>query len=383
MASGQRAAQGGNRQGLLQPDRGSFGGEEVRGRLLLVFFLSPLLTLQAELPPPRADSTPQSSTVYFALDQNAVGPKMTPHKAMVSRMVAGLVCAVTGKPNPNEAWRSLVKPGERVGIRVAAGPGPIGGTHPAVVQAVVEGLEEAGIPSEKIIVWDRRREDLVACGYDKIPGLNLRWVENGAGYDPKAVVTTAAIGELVYGDLLFKESRNSLADITGPKSQLSDESHLPVVLSRGVDKVINIPSLCDSYFTGVNGALAGMTVGTLDNWRRFAKKDAYGDSALAEVYGDERIGKRVVLTLMDGMVLQYAGGPYPSPGNCSVYGTLFASKDPVAIDATAIRLIDEQRVVSKMPKASLDGGHVTEAEQQGLGNADEKMIILKRIGPLP
>jgi uncharacterized protein (DUF362 family) len=297
-------------------------------------------------------------------------------------MVAGLVCAVTGKANPKEAWRSLVKPGERVGIKVASEPGPIGGTHPSVARAVVEGLIDAGIAPDKIIVWDRRREDLTACGYEKVPGLNLRWVEHGAGYDPKAVVTTSAIGELVYGDLSFKESHASLEDIIGPKAQLSDESHLPLVLSREVDKVINIPSLCDSYFTGVNGALAGMTVGTLDNWRRFSKKDSYGDSALAEVYGDERIGKKVILTLMDGLVLQYAGGPYPSPGNCVVYSTIFASKDPVAIDAQALRLIDEQRLLSKMPKASLDGGHVTEAESQGLGNADEKMIILKRIGPL-
>jgi hypothetical protein len=354
----------------------------VRDRLAFLLLILPLLPLRGELPPPRPDTTPQASTVYFALDSNAMGPKMTPRDPMVARMVAGLVCAVTGKPTPAEAWRSLVKPGERVGIRVATEAGPVGGTHAAVALAVVDGLEAAGISPEKIVVWDRRREDLVAAGYDKVPGLNLRWVENGGGYDPQAVVTTAAIGELVYGDLSFKSSRNTLADIIGPKSQLSDESHLPVVLSRQIDKVINIPSLCDSYYTGVNGALAGMTLGILDNWRRFAKGAGYGDSALAEVYGDDQIGKKVVLTLMDGMVLQYAGGPYPSPGNCVVYSTLFASRDPVAIDATALRLIDEQRLLSKMPKASEDGGHVTEAAAQGLGNADEKMIVLKRIGAL-
>lgn len=348
----------------------------------LASLLLTLLPLNArgELPAPRPDVTPQSSTVYYVLDQNAMGPSMAPRDEAVSRMVAGLVCAVTGKPTPGEAWKSLVKPGEHVGIKVAAGPGPVGGTHPAVARAVVEGLIAAGIPADHIVIWDRRREDLEACGYDKVPGLNLRWVEKGGGYDPRAVVTSAAIGKLVYGDLSFKESRNTLEDIIGPKSQLSDESHLPVLLARQIDKVINIPSLCDSYFTGVHGALASMTVGTLDNWRRFTKGGGYGDSALAEVYADERIGKKVVLTLMDGLVLQYAGGPYSSPGNCVDYGTLFASRDPVAIDATALRLIDEQRLLSKMPKASLDGGHVSEAESQGLGNADEKMVVLKRIG---
>ncbi len=263
---------------------------------------------------------------------------------------------------------------------MAAGPGAIGGTHPAVAQAVVEGLVAAGICPENIVVWDRRRGDLQKAGYDKVPGLNLRWVEQGGGYDPRAVVTTSAIGELIYGDLSFKTSRSSLSDILGPKAQLSNESHLPLLLSRQIDKVINIPSLCDSTYTGVHGALAGMTLGILDNWRRFSQRSGYGDSALAEVYGSEQIGKKVVLTLMDGMVLQYAGGPSPSPENCVAYSTLFASKDPVAIDATALRLLDEQRTLSKMPKASSDGGHVAEAAQQGLGNADEKMILLRRIG---
>jgi len=305
---------------------------------------------------------------------------MEPRFSIVSKMVANLVCAVTGKTTPNAAWRSLVKPGQRVGIKVAAGPGPIGGTHPAVARAVVEGLVAAGIRPQDIIVWDRHREDLEACGYDKVPGLNLQWIEHGAGYDPKAVVNCSAIGQLVYGDLDFKNSRNSLADIIGPKGQLSNESHLPVVLSREADVVINIPSLCDSYYTGVNGALAGMTLGILDNWRRFGKGDGYGDSALAEVYADERIGKKVILTLMDGLILQYAGGPYPSPVNCVDYSTLFASRDPVALDASALKLLDEQRLLSKMPKASDSAGHVLESAAQGIGNADEKMITLKRIG---
>lgn len=349
--------------------------------LSAIVLLVPLLQeTMAELPPPRPDTASEKSIVWFALDSQAMGPSMTPRQPLVSRMVAGLICAVTGKNTPDAAWRSLIKPGEKVGIKISSQPGAIGGTHPAVAQAVVEGLVAAGIKASDIIVWDRRREDLVQAGYDKVPGLNLRWIEKGEGYDPRAIVTTSAIGQLVYGDLSFKESRNSLADILGPKAQLSEESHLPIILSRDVDKVINIPSLCDSYFTGVHGALAGMTAGILDNWRRFSKGDGYGDSALADAYSDERIGKKVILTMMDGIVLQYAGGPYPSPGNCVSYGMLLASKDPVAIDATALRLLDEQRTVSRMPKASEDGNHVAEAAAKGLGNNDAKMILLKRVG---
>lgn len=350
----------------------------MRVPLLLGLVLLPRCLAWGELPPPRADTSTNKSVVWFALDAQAMGAGMTPKPEVVSRMVESLVCAVTGTSSASDAWRSLIKPGEKVGIKVSSQPGPVGGTHPAVAQAVVEGLIAAGIKSGDIIVWDRRREDLVAAGYDRIPGLNLRWIEKGAGYDPRVMVTASATGRLVFGDLGFKESQNSLSDILGPTAQLSQDSHVPIILSRDVDKVINIPSLCDSYFTGINGALAGMTLGTLDNWRRFGRGEGYGDSALADVYGSEWIGKKVALTIMDAMVLQYAGGPYPSPVNCVTYSALFASKDPVAIDATGLRLLDEQRSVSRMPMASLDGGHVAEAESRGLGNADEKMIQLKR-----
>lgn len=336
-------------------------------------------TLVAEdLPPPHPEATP--SLVCFTMEQDAMGAGMTPVQSVVDRMVAGLVCAVTGKPTPGEAWRSLIKPGEKVGLRVSTQPGPVGGTHPQVARAIVDQLVAAGITPENIIVWDRRREDLRAAGYEGVPGMNLRWIEQGAGFDPRETVECAAIGQLVYGDLSFKESPSSLADILGPTSQLSNKSHLPLILSREVDKVINIPSLCDSTYTGIHGALAGMTLGILDNWRRLGNARGYGDSALAEIYSDPRISKKVVLTLMDAMVLQYAGGPFPSPVNCVEYGTLMASRDPVAVDATALRLLDEQRVLSKLPKASADGGHVAEAESRGIGNADEKMIRLERIG---
>ena len=314
------------------------------------------------------------------MEREAMGPGMTPVQAVVDRMVAGLVCAVTGRSTPSEAWRTLVNPGEKIGIRVSTLPGPVGGTHPQVARAVVGQLIAAGMRPENILVWDRRRQDLRAAGYEGVPGLNLRWIEQGSGYDPRETVECAAIGQLVYGDFAFRESRTTLADILGPKAQLSNQSHLPVILARDVDKVINIPSLCDSTYTGIHGALAGMTLGILDNWRRFGNGRGFADAALPDVYADPRIGRKVVLTIMDAMVLQYAGGPFPSPVNCVEYATLFASRDPVAVDATALKLLDEQRLVSKLPKASEEAGHVAEAESRGLGNADEKMIRLVRIG---
>ncbi len=59
-------------------------------------------------------------------------------------MVDRLVCASTGKPNVADAWRSLVSPTDRVGIKVSTQAGPVGGTHPEIVAAVINGLKQAG-----------------------------------------------------------------------------------------------------------------------------------------------------------------------------------------------------------------------------------------------
>ncbi len=146
-----------------------------------------------------------------------------------------------------------------------------------------------------------------------------------------------------------------------------------------MDKVINVPSLCDSWYTGVNGALANMTIGVIDNWRRFVKAPFFGAPYIADLYNSEPIHSKVIMTIMDGLALQYAGGPRANPTHTIVYATLLASRDPVAIDATAITCINEQRVLANLPKLEGIADHIQSAEALGLGNA--KKIQTLRIQP--
>src|SRR3990167_8313588 len=332
-----------------------------------------------------AQSTPTSlerSKVFFLREAESVGPGFKINASVVDGMVKKLVCAVTEKSTVSEAWRSLVKVGEhgdRVGIKVATEPGLLAGTHVQIVQAIIKELVEAGVKREKIIVWDRRQQDLESAGYTKISGLSLQWIEHGSGYDPMVIYTSPIIGRLMYGDFEFKEFHNTLLEQLGPKAQLSNKSHYALILSREVDKVINIPSLCDSTYSGVNGALANMTLGEIDNWRRFTKAPYFGDTTIGELYHTDPINHKVIMTIMDGLALQYAGGPSANPSHVIPYTTIFASRDPVALDATAIRLIDAQRLIAHLPKLDELGGHVQSAESLGLGHAAEGQIEMINI----
>ena len=62
------------------------------------------------------------------------------------------------------------------------------------------------------------------------------------------------------------------------------------------------------------------------------------------------------------------------------YGTLFASRDPVAIDATAVRLIDENRRANRMSSVHPLSTYIETAESLGLGKAHESDIEMVRVG---
>jgi hypothetical protein len=198
--------------------------------------------------PANAQQT-EKAKVFYAMETSSLAQRRTPNPAVVRRMVDNLVCAATGKSNPTAAWASLVKASDRVGIKVAASGGAVSGTHPAVVKAIAAGLISAGIQPSNIIVWDRNLDDLLAAGYSRNdPLYRLRWVDTATGYDKKSQVTAPVIGRLIYGDSAFGDRSGSrIEDILSGGEQLSSTSYYAKVLSQEVDKVINVPSLTDSF----------------------------------------------------------------------------------------------------------------------------------------
>jgi uncharacterized protein (DUF362 family) len=334
---------------------------------------------------PASAQQTEKAKVFYAMETSSLAQRRTPNPAVVRRMVDNLICATTGKPNSAAAWASLVKASDRVGIKVAASGGAVSGTHPAVVKAIASGLISAGVQPSNIIVWDRNLDDLLAAGYSRNdPLYRLRSVDTATGYDKKSQVTAPVIGRLIYGDSAFGDRSGSrMEDILSGGEQLSSTSYYAKVLSQEVDKVINVPSLTDSFLTGVNGALANMTLPNLDNWRRFTRSPDFGDPYLAEIYADAMIHGKVVLTILDALVLQYAGGPFPNPGFLVDHHSIFMSKDPVAIDATAARLLNENRTPSRLPSLDKMTLWLQSASAIDLGKHREEDIELIRIGARP
>jgi uncharacterized protein (DUF362 family) len=321
--------------------------------------------------------------VYYAVDGNAIGPARSIHARVVRRMVDSLVCSVTGTQSVAGAWRSLVSPADKVGIKVSAAGRSVSGTNPEVVDAIVDGLIEAGLSARNIIIWDKSLEDLLATGYknDQVRYI-LRGIDPKTGYDEHTQVTAPVLGKLIWGDSKFGDRTSErFADLLSSGDQLSNKSYFAKVLTTQVTRVINVPSLTDSYLTGINGAIVNMTLSNIDNWRRFAKSAAAGGAYIAEIYADPLVRDRVVLTFLDALILQYAGGPFPNPNFSIENFTIYASKDAVAIDATAARLIEEARKAHKLPSIKVMTAYLEAASQLGLGESAERRIQMVQVGP--
>jgi hypothetical protein len=320
------------------------------------------------------------SQVFQAQDDQAI-ERFEERPERSRAMVDALVLAVTGQADLAKAWRTLVSPADRVGIKVSTAGGPSFSSHRGVVAAIVAGLGMAGVPRERIVIWDRNSAELRAAGF--LPrGREVVGIDPPQGFDREAQINLPMLGKLIWGDVLFAEKqRVPFGKQRSDGDQLSPISHLARVVSRDVTKIINVPVLSDHRGCGVAGAIYNVTIPNVDNWRRFLQTEGPISTSPAELYADERIGPKCVLHIMDALVAQYAGGPAFEPNYAFEHRTIYASKDPVALDSRVLRLIQEWRALAKLPSTAKQGAWLEDAERMGLGNAAKERIEEPQVFP--
>lgn len=338
-----------------------------------------MLFLANAAPAQQPSPTAATPSVVYALQEPTAIHQYRTDPSVARAMVDRLVLAVTGQPDVARAWRSLVSPQEKVGIKISAAGGELFTTHRDVVNAIVDGLVAAGHRRGSIIVWDRQLGGIKEAGYRPGgEGYRLMSIEPRDGYDGKAVFSTGVLGQLIWGDLAYIPRRGE-NPLHADNENTSNISHFAKILSREVTKVINVPVMSDSSAAGLAGCLYNMTLPNVDNWRRFTQFGAMGAAGIAEMYADPRAGKKVVLNVMDGLIGAYAGGPAAHPNYAVHHATLFASRDPVAIDALALRQLERWRANAKLPPIGELAAHVQIAAQMGLGNADPARIRVRTL----
>jgi len=258
-----------------------------------------------------------------------------PQPARIRRLVEQGITNLTGLASVEAAWRSLVSTQEVVGIKVYSSPGPSIGTRPAVVEALAQGLLQAGLPSGNLVVWDKHQADLERAGFGHLCrrlGIRLAGAAE-RGWDPEVSYDVPLLGRLVYGDLEFrKEGEN-----------VSRKSHLSRLLTKELTRIINVSPLLNHNSAGVCGSLYSLAMGSADNVLRFEGQPARLAQAVPEICAMPAVGDRVVLNVVDALIAQYQGESvgrlhYSSPLNQLRFGV-----DPVALDVLSLEELELQR----------------------------------------
>jgi uncharacterized protein (DUF362 family) len=248
--------------------------------------------------------------------------------------------------SPVEAWKKVVHPGEVVGLKVNCLAGRGNSTHPELVDAVSERLQQAGI--RDIVIWDRLNADLESARF--------RIAEHGPG--------RRCFGNDVLG---FEDELVTYGSVG---------SLLARTLTQVCDAVINLPVLKDHGIAGVTIALKSM-FGAIHNPNKYHL--TVGDPYVADVNMLPPIRQKVRLHICDATTAQYEGGPSFMPQWTWPLNGLLVARDPVALDYTGWQIIEKKR--AEMGMKSLRGlkrepTYIATAanEQHRLGTNDPSRI---------
>jgi hypothetical protein len=313
------------------------------------------------------------SRVVLVRDPGAVsGFKVDP--ARVKTMVAAGMKALTGQADAAAAWGLFVSSNDVVGIKINTQGAPLQATRPAVVDAIVGGLQSAGVATTNIIVWDRDADKMRQAGYilqDRGPGVRVLSVLPDGGWDAGQFYESKVVGKLIWGDLLFGRT----------EAPLSTRSHLPKLLTQTITKLIDVPVLLDNDACGLSGCLYNLSIDAVDNNRRFEMLGQKGDPSIAGIWVLPAVRGKLALNICDGLIGGYAGGPAFKPQYSWPYGGLYFSTDPVALDATCLDLLEGKRREAKVTAIGARASHITTAGEIGLGRASSNQIDLVESSP--
>ena len=319
------------------------------------------------LPAPEALSRARVVVAHDAEASEAFQPNAEKIRVLVNRGLAHLTRQITVA----DAWRSLVSTQDVVGLKVLCAPGANSGTRPAVVAAVVEGLLQAGLPGQRIIIWDKHWADLREAGYVDLARRYGVRVESSqlAGYDATNFYEAPIVGKLIWGDLEFQKTGEGI----GRKSFLSK------LVSREITKIINITPLLNHNSAGVSGNLYSLALGSVDNTLRFETDPARLAEAVPEIYARPTLGDRVALNIVDALVCQYQGEQHSLLHYSTILNQIRLSTDPVALDVLSVLELNRQRQAAKIASPTNSMALFENATLLELGVSDRTAITVETI----
>ncbi len=264
---------------------------------------------------------------------------------IVNSMLSDGICLLTGCKTPEDAWRSLFKLNERIGIKINSLGGRKICTHPELAYGVAKHLTNIGIRPDNIIIFDRLTNELKRAGY-KIQK-NSSSV-NCFGTDSDYELTPEFSGTI--GTCFSR------------------------ILTQNCDAIISIPVLKDHDLSGVSLSLKNF-YGVIHNPNKY--HDNGCDPFIADLNCHPFIKNKLRLVIIDAITGQYNGGPAFKSQWAWPYSGLILGRDPVAVDLVGSRVIEQKRKQNGLPtlkEAGREPIHIQSAAKRKLGTGNLNKI---------
>ncbi len=268
---------------------------------------------------------------------------------------------LTGADDAVQAWKTFVEPGDVVGIKVVPNGFPLVHTSHELVLEVIEGLKAAGVKTKDMVVYDRYRGEFMAAGYHKILPDGVTWGGLTPGDDGTQLLTSFPefkndpVGGYDPDEFVWM---NLVHHGNDPKDERNFRSHLGMLVTKRVNKMVMLPVLKDHGSAGVTGALKNISHGSVNN---VARSHSTGNTNacntfIPEVVNHPILRKKVVLHIMDGIRGVFQKGPFGNnPEFAWEYNALFFATDPVALDHVEWDIIDAKRKEKGLPGVAATG----------------------------
>lgn len=267
-------------------------------------------------------------------------------RVMIDRAVA----ALANEKDAGRAWRRIVTPSDRVVIKVNCLGTRMLSSMREVVYAVADAVREAGVPDANIMILDLYASNMMGGRFTQQRNpKKLRVVgHKDEGYSQGWIKAGPARAK--FSDYLLWSTA-----------------------------VINVPPIKDHDLAGVTCTMKNMSFGTVE--KPYVNHRVINE-AVAHLYAREEIRSRVRINIVDGSRVLYDGGPKFRGSSHILHECIYASTDPVAMDAVATELIEGLRKKNGLRTlAAVDRppNFLKIAEELGLGVADPDHIHVEAI----
>jgi hypothetical protein len=295
-------------------------------------------------------------------------------QAAIGSALSRGMTALTGAGDAVEAWRALFEPGDVVGIKMNPVGNPLANSSNELMLEIIEGLKSAGVKPRDMVVFERYRDEFIGAKMHEAVPDGIDWTGLGIAYNSQQIaingddLDTGNLDRVTGYDPDEYIEMELVAASHDPKDDRTRRSHLGLLVTRRVNKIVLLPVLKDHGSAGITGALKNMSHGLVNNVNRSHSTPDTNvcNQFIPEVVSHPIIRKKCVLQIMDGIKGVYQGGPGASrPEWTWENNALLLATDPVAMDHVAWRIVDAKRKEMGLPPVGAVGKLGLDADREG------------------